>query len=179
VLTRFLEWYRRRRLVGLAMLGPGIFLVGWHVAASVGQTPSTAQTRTRTLHRTSTIRQTRYVTVHVHGKVIRRYDHVLVVYVPRVVFHTHTTPRRRIVVPAHVVRVVHRPATPTSPPFALVQGVSPPPITVTFPVTVTVPVTETGPGPTTTLTQLLTETQPASTVTSTITIPLGDTGGNP
>ena len=174
MLTRLFEWWRRQRLIGLfGFLLPGIFLAGWHVAASVGQTPTTAATRTLHLTRTSTVTHQQVVTVRVRGHVISHHDSVLVVYVPRIIVRTPGGHHK--VVPPHIVRVVRRPATPTSPPFALVAGVGPPPETVTVPVTVTVPETVTVPGPATTVTQVVTQTLPASTVTTTITIPIGGT----
>lgn len=173
MLTRALEWWRRQRLVGLfGFLLPGVFLAGWHIAASLGQTPETAATTT--LHRTATVTRQHVVTVRVRGHVVSHHDHVLVVYVPRIIVRTPSGTRK--VVPPHIVRVVRRPATPTSPQTALVAGVGPPPETVTVPVTITVPETVPGPTSTVTATTVQTVTQPASTVTVTITIPGGDTG---
>jgi hypothetical protein len=169
----------RRFMAVWCVFAVGGAAAGWQVATAIGEQPPTvADTQTRTVRSTVVHRQTRFVTVRVRGKVIGRHDHVLVVYVPQVVFHTRTPPRRRIVVPPHVVRVFRRPATPTSPPLALVQGVAPVPVTVTVPVTVEVPgPTTTVTGPTTTVT--LPQATTTVTVPTTITVPLGDTGGNP
>jgi hypothetical protein len=146
--------------------------LGWQVAVAIGEHPPTvADTRTRTVHATVVHSQTRFVTVRVRGKVIRRYDHILVVQVPAVIFHTRTTPSRRIVVPAHVVRIFRRPSTPTSPVVSLVQGVGPTAITVTVPVTVTVPgpaTTVTGPTTTVTLPQATTTITVPTTITTTL-----------
>jgi hypothetical protein len=155
---------------------------GWQVATAIGEQPPTvADTQTRTVSSTVVHRKTRFVTVHVRGKVIRRVDHILVVRVPRVVFHTRTTPRRRIVVPAHVVRIREKhPSLPGPPVEAAVVGVAPPPVTVTIPVTVAVP------GPTETVTSTVVSTQLVPTTTTetsvttlTVSVPLTDTGGSP
>lgn len=153
---------------------------GWQVAQTIGQEPPTvAQTQTRTVRSTVVRRQTRFVTVRVRGKVIRRVDHVLVVYVPRVVFHTRTPPRRRIVVPPHVVRIREKHQPATGPPIvAAVVGVAPPPVTITMPVTITVP------GPVQTFTSTVVSTQLVPTTTTetsvttlTVSVPLTTTGG--
>jgi hypothetical protein len=162
----------------LAVVGAA---AGWQVAAAIGENPPTvADTQTRTVRSTVVHPETRFVTVRVRGKVIRRVDHVLVVQVPRVVFHTRTRPSRRIVVPAHIVRIFRRPSTPTSPVVSLVQGVAPLPVTITVPETITVP------GPTETVvstfvsTQLVpTTTTETSVTTLTVSVPLTTTGGSP
>jgi hypothetical protein len=169
IVIRLYHWYLRQHLLSGAIFAAGMVYGGIHLGTAV---PSVApQTAARTLNRTYTQARTRFVTVHVRGRVLHRYDHVLVVYVPRTVFHTRTVPSRRIVVPAHVVRIKRR-EMPV-PPFgatSLIVGVTPPPVTIDVPVTITVPgPTTTVTGPTTTDVTTETDTQ---TVTVTVTVPL-------
>jgi hypothetical protein len=157
----------------------GVFTVGgWWIGNVAGSEP-TVLANTRTLHQTTAVTDTRYVTVHVKGRVLHRYDHILVVYVPRTVFHTRTVPSRRIVVPAHVVRIKRHQVG--GPPFGVtsaIVGVTPPPVTIDVPVTVTVPgPTTTITGPTTTVTDVTTETD-TQLVTVTVTLPLNPGGGD-
>lgn len=164
----------RRNLIVWAACAALCSGAGVAAAQAIAESPPPAaitQTKSITTFRT----QTQFVTVRVRGKVIRHHDHVLVVFVPRVVFHTHSAPRRRIVVPAHIVRIVRRPATPTGPPVALVDGVAPLPVTVTVPETVTVP----GPVQTVVSTYVTTQVVPTTTTetsvtTLTVTVPLTD-----
>lgn len=154
--------------VCVVVMGAG----GWSMANAIGQSPTVAVTHT--LHETRTRTTQRVVTVKVRGRVLRRHDHVLVVQVPRYVFRERRAPHRRVVVPAHIVRVKQ-----PDPPFgvtAAVIGVAPPPITVTVPVTVTVDV----PGPTVTLPQATTTVTVLTTVTvpTTITVPQDTTGAS-
>jgi hypothetical protein len=172
----------RRFLVVWGVLALVGAVGGWQVAAAIGENPPTvADTQTRTVRSTVVHRRTRFVTVRVRGRVIRRVDHVLVVQVPEVVFHTRTKPRRRIVVPAHVVRIREKhPSLPGPPVQAAVVGVAPPPVTVTVPVTVEVPgPTTTVTGPTTTVTLPQATTTETSVTTLTVSVPLTTTGGSP
>jgi hypothetical protein len=160
-----------RRVIGVLLLAAGMSYVGWTAASAMPGTDTVDRTTTHLVVR----HRTRFVTVRVRGKVIRRVDHVLVVQVPRVVFHTRTKPRRRIVVPAHIVRIFRRPSTPTSPVVSLVQGVAPLPETVTVPEMVTVP----GPVQTVVSTFVTTQLVPTTTTetsvtTLTVTVPLTD-----
>lgn len=174
-----LAWVRRRRRVGLVLFAAGQLLIGLTVAQAAVSTAASSQavTRTHTLTNTTTriIHRTKLVTVRVKGRVLRRHRHVLVVQVPRVVFVSHVT-HKRVVVPPHVVRIFKRPATPTSPPIALVQGVAPPPVTILEPVTTEVTVEVPVPEPpvtvtdTQTVTQTQTETLPQETTTVYVTV---------
>jgi hypothetical protein len=171
-MSRLFSWYLHQRLLGYALFTVGMAYGGFGAASTHILSNVTPSTEATTFTRISTHHQTRFVTVHVRGKVIRRHDHILVVRVPRVVFHTRTIPRRRIVVPTHVVRIREKHKPVIGPPVvAAVLGVAPSPVTVTVPVSVTVPVTVTGPtttvtGPTTTV------TLPQVTTTVTVTVPL-------
>ena len=163
-----LNWYRHRRVSGMVLIAVGTLLVGVSLSRAAAPPISTVS-ETRTLHFTHS--QTRFITVHVKGRVISRVDHILVVYVPKTVFKTHTKPARRIVVPAHRVKI-HEPG-PVFGVTSAVVGVTPLPVTVT----VDVPVTVTVPGPTTTVqgpTTTVTLPQDTTTVTvpTTITLPL-------
>lgn len=161
---------RRRRVLGVILLvvGPGIMFAAGVTLAVAGIGPTTART-TITSHRTSTVTRT----VHVRGHVLSRQGRELVVYVPRVVVRTRT---RRIVVPAHVVRIRHTRPGSSAPTHALVTGVGPVPETVTVSVPVTVggdgavePVTVTLPAQT--FTKTVTTTVPV-TITTTVSLPL-------
>lgn len=165
---RPIRWYLHTRIAGLVVFAVGMLIVGLGVARGVASAPVQTRSLTRTLHHTTT--QVKLVTVRVRGKVIRRHDHILVVLVPRTVFHTRTTPSRRIVVPRHVVRI--RQPLPVFGETEAVIGVAPPPQTVT--VTEQVPV----PGPTTTVTDTTTTTttEPGTTVTVTVTLPIPPEG---
>lgn len=158
------RWYIHTRIAGLVVFAIGMLIVGLGVARGVASPPST-QSLTRTLHRTMT--QTRLVTVRVRGRVIRRHDHILVVLVPRTIFHTRTTPSRRIVVPRHVVRIHESPPVFGEQSAVSVIGVAPPPQTVTVTQTIAVP----GPTVTVTSVQTVTETTPPTTLTVTVTLP--------
>lgn len=156
-----------RHVVNAAVFGAlGLLLVGWGAAEKVSTHQPAAASRlvTQTRYATRVHTRTRTVTIHVKGRVIRRRDHIIYVLVPRTVFHTRTLPRRRIVVPEHVVRVHQPPPIFGEQSAATVLGVAPPPVTVFAPVTVTVPVDV--PGPTTTIT----ETSPPLTITVPTTI---------
>jgi hypothetical protein len=173
-----LNWWRRQHALGFVIVMASLLLGGTQLGTHVGSIgPAQTEAATTTLERTTVKHRTKLVTVKVKGRVIRRVDHLLVVQVARQVFHTHTTPSRRIVVPRHVVRILRRPATASEPILSLVQGVAPAPVTVFVPTTVTVPVDV--PGPTVTQTDTVTQTVPSPpvTVTITVTVPLDTTGG--
>lgn len=167
-----MRWYIHTRIAGLVVFAVGMLLIGLGVARGVASRPVETRSLTRTLHHTTT--QTRLVTVRVRGRVIRRHGHVLVVLVPRTIFHTRTTPSRRIVVPRHVVRI--RQPLPIFGETEAVIGVAPPPQTVT--VTVTEMVAVPGPVTTVTSTQTVTETSPPTTSTITVTVPLSPEGSS-
>jgi hypothetical protein len=142
-------------VLGLCSIG------GLELGNLAGREPSVLAA-TRTIHHTRVVRTTRYVTIHVKGRVLGRHDHILVVFVPRSIFHTHTLPSRRIVVPGHVVRIKEREPV-FGPTISAVIGVAPPPTTIYVPVTITVP------GPTTTVTgPTTTVTLPQDTTTVTV-----------
>jgi hypothetical protein len=144
------------------MLMTGPTLLGLYFSSIASSHLGTPQTLARTTYQTKTIRQTRLVTMHIRGRVIRRHDHYIVVVVPRTIFHTRT---HRIVVPRHTVRIRNHPGL-----VSAVVGVAPPPVTVSVPYPVTVPVTVTVPGPTTTvISPPVTVTVPT---TVTVTVPL-------
>lgn len=161
-------------MVGFLIMVTSLFFAGSEFAKAIPNsiTPSTVA-ETTTLRHTRIVHKTRLVTIRVKGRVIRRHDHIIVVQVARQVFHTHTKPRRRIVVPRHVVRI-RQPFDGAMPVQAII-GVAPPPVTVTVTETVAIP------GPTTTITgPTTTVTSPPETVTVpttiTITVPLDSTG---
>jgi hypothetical protein len=165
-------WWGRKFRSGVLMFAVGMTVVG---VGAVDYTPAAVTTQAVTRTRTTVQTHTRLVTLRVRGRVIRRHDHILVVLVPRTVFRTHGTPRRRIVIPRHVVRIHQPPPVFGVTSAVSVLGVAPPPETVTVPFTVTVPLVV--PGPTTTVT----ETQPVpfpvpTTVTVTVTVPGGFSG---
>lgn len=164
-----------RHYPGLALLAVGPLLMGLNLAiATAGTITPETLARTTTLH--STVSHTQFITRHVRGKVLHRYDHTLVVYVPRTVFHTHS---RRIVVPAHVVRIKRVQSNgPTFGTTSLIIGVTPPPVTVMVPVTLTIPgPTTTVTGPTSTVTDVTTVTD-TQLVTVTVTLPADPGGGS-
>lgn len=176
-LQRAFRWYVHCRIAGVVVFAAGASYLGLGVAQAVAPAGTAKATITHTNHELRVVTHTRFVTLHVKGRVLRRYGRVVVVYVPRTIFHTHTTPSHRIVVPAHVVRIRRRPATPLFPTAmtSFVIGVAPPPVTIEVPVTVTI----TTPGPVTTeyVPTTITETLPAVTVTGpTITIFTTDPG---
>lgn len=164
--TRLFDWYLHSRLLGVVLFAAGTGCMGVGVAQAVASPQHeavVATTHTLTDTTTRVVHHTRLVTVRVKGRVLRRHDHVLVVQVPRVVFVNHVT-HKRVVVPPHVVRIFKRPATPTSPPVALVQGVAPPPVTLVEPVTTEVTVEVPVPLPPVTVTSVQTVTSPPVTL---------------
>jgi hypothetical protein len=162
-----LRWYIHSRAAGIALFALGMTLMGLGVAQAV--TTPVSEVRTQTLHHTRLVTHTRYVTVRVKGHVIRRHDHVLVVYVPRTTFRNHVT-EKRVIVPAHVVKI----REPSPPPgwgvtSAAIIGVAPPAEVVTVQVPVVIP------GPVTTVTSVETVTLPQTTTVTeetTVTLPL-------
>jgi hypothetical protein len=157
-----LRWYIHSRVAGAILFAAGMTLMGLGVAQAVTTPVSEVETQTQTLHHTRLVTHTRYITVRVKGHVIRRHDHVLVVYVPRTVFRNHVT-EKRVVVPAHVVRI----REPSPPPgwgvtSAAVIGVAPPAEVVTVQVPVVIP------GPVTTVTSVEMVTLPQQTTTVTL-----------
>lgn len=159
-----LAWWAHRYAAGILLLVIGPLLIGVSLSmAATGNLPGETVAQTRTLHETRTHTLERTVTVKVRGKVIRRYDHIIVVQVPRYIFVTRRT-HQRIIVPPHVVRIRQAPASP----IAAVLGVAPVPITITIPYPV--------PGPTTTIIVPTTITVPTTvTIPTTITVPIGGT----
>lgn len=170
------HWYLHRRVAGFILFAASMVWLGHGLSDAVANlgTSHGGVAATRTFHHSTTVTRTRFVTIHVRGKVLSRHDHILVVYVPRTVFRNHAT-NKRIVVPAHRVRI-HEP-TPAFGETSAVVGISPLPVTVTVPVYVTVPgPTTTIQGPTTTVTLPQdTTTVTIPTTTTTITLP-PDTG---
>ena len=165
-MRRLFSWYLHQRLLGYALFTVGMAYAGFGAATSHVISSVTPKTEARTVTSVATRHTTRYVTIHVKGHVLRRYDHVLVVYVPRTTFRNHAT-HRRVVVPAHVVKI-REPMPVFGVTNAAIIGVAPPPVTVYVPVTVTIPAaTVTGPTTTVTLPQATTTV----TVPTTITVP--------
>lgn len=157
--------YVKLRIMVALLVISAFGLGGWALSTAVPE--NATQAVTTTLH--STEHEVRLVTIHVRGKVIRRHDHILVVYVPRTVFHTWGDGHHRIVIPAHRVKI--REPQPVFGITSAVVGVSPLPVTVTVPVTIPGPTT-TVTGPTTTVT--LPQATTTVTVPTTITVPLSD-----
>jgi hypothetical protein len=173
--VRVARWYMRSRVAGVVLFAVGTSLMGLGVAQAV-TTPVSAvetQTQTQTLHHTRVVThtETRVVTVHVKGHVVSRHDHVLVVYVPRIVVKTPSGHHKTV--PPHIVRI----REPEPPLFgvpataAFVIGVAPPPVTVDVPVTMTETVPVDVAGPTVTSTSVSTEFVTLPQQTTTVTLP--------
>jgi hypothetical protein len=169
-----IDWWRRRHLVGDALLYGGLGLIlasgGWNLSAAFAPPGrlSHGPPVTRTLTRTHTISRT----VRVRAVVLRREDHTVTVYVPRTVLHAG----KRLFVVHGVFRL--RTGLGTGLTLSAVAVLPGEPVTVTVPVTVTEP----GSSGTVTL-PADTVTLPASTVTVpttiTVTLPVPDGTGTP